>query len=349
MLGEAFCCLPMNATCLLAVECLVDFLAGMPGFGPAALLCQRSNNRPCGRRRRNNSQLLVCTESKPVVFAIVRFAASGHTAYRMIVSGLALHASAQPFLDQRGCLSYNTIWEQEFENEVVKRMAVELETLSAAYVRGYAERTGALMIPESLKSKPLEELTEEELALLIACGKKVELKMYRFKPHEDLPRVHKVLGFLRSVWPESLLDVGSGRGVFLFPFLCAFPFTPVTAADLLDYRVDFLNDIRRGGVDWLKAEQMDICSDTLPEKSFDVVTMLEVLEHIPDVQKAVSSAVRLAKRYVVVTVPSKLDNNPEHIHLLTKSRLTELFGNAGCTKLHFDAVPGHLFMVATMK
>lgn len=204
-------------------------------------------------------------------------------------------------------------------------------------------------IPESVRKKQLDDLTEEELVQLYAIGKKAELKMYRFKNHEDLPRVHKVLGFLRSIWPENLLDVGSGRGVFLFPFLCAFPATPVTSVDLLDYRVEFLNDIRRGGMDQLTAMQMDICSDELPEKSFDVVTMLEVLEHIPDVQKAVCSAVRLAKRYVVVTVPSKPDNNPEHLHLLTKDRLTELFTNAGCTRLQFDAVPGHLFMVATMK
>ena len=223
------------------------------------------------------------------------------------------------------------------------------ETISAAYVRGYAERTGSLAIPEVVRRQRLEDLTDEGLALLNGIGREAGLKMYRFKNHEDLPRVHKVLGFLRGIWPENLLDVGSGRGVFLFPFLCAFPFTPVTSVDLLDYRVEFLNDIRRGGMDWLTAMQMDICSDALPEKSFDVVTMLEVLEHIPDVQKAICSAVRLAKRYVVVTVPSKMDNNPEHIHLLTKERLTELFHHAGCMKLQFDVVPGHLFMIAAMK
>ena len=221
--------------------------------------------------------------------------------------------------------------------------------ISAAYVRGYAERKDILMIPDSVRHQCLEKLTDEELMLLNRIGKEAGLKMYRFKNHEDLPRVHKVLGFLRGIWPENLLDVGSGRGVFLFPFLCSFPFTPVTSVDLLDYRVEFLNDIRRGGIEWLTAMQMDICSDMFPEKSFDVVTMLEVLEHIPDVQIAIYSAVRLAKRYVVVTVPSKPDNNPEHIHLLTKERLTELFHNAGCARLQFDAVPGHLFMVAAMK
>ena len=86
----------------------------------------------------------------------------------------------------------------------------------------------------------------------------------------------------------------------------------------------------------------------IPEKSVDVVTMLEVLEHIPDVERAVRNAVAAARKYVVVTVPSKPDNNPEHIHLLTKGRLEELFRGAGCGRLHFDGVPGHLFVAAPL-
>ena len=78
-----------------------------------------------------------------------------------------------------------------------------------------------------------------------------------------------------------------------------------------------------------------------------MVTLLEVLEHIPAVEQAVLNAVRLAERYIVVSVPSKPDNNPEHIHLLTKEKLTALFGAVGVTKLHFDGVNGHLFMTAS--
>ena len=76
--------------------------------------------------------------------------------------------------------------------------------------------------------------------------------------------------------------------------------------------------------------------------------MLEVLEHIPQVEKAIEAAVRIARNHVVVTVPSKPDNNPEHIHLLTKEKLTIMFSAAGCTRLRFDGVNGHLFMVATI-
>jgi len=125
---------------------------------------------------------------------------------------------------------------------------MDMKRLSAAYVRGYASKTGVPSLPETLCCKPLQELTEQECDQLCQAGKQAELKLYRFKDHSELPRVQKALGFLRGVWPESLLDVGSGRGAFLFPFLCAFPDTPVTSVDLLDYRVAFLQDIHRGGV-----------------------------------------------------------------------------------------------------
>ncbi len=157
------------------------------------------------------------------------------------------------------------------------------------------------------------------------------------------------MGFLRGIQPESLLDVGSGRGVFLFPFMREFPWVPVTSLDILDKRVTLLNAIHDGGMENLTALKASICDWNVPDGTFDVVTLLEVLEHIPDVQAAVKNAVRLARRYVVVTVPSKPDNNPEHIHLLSKPVLTELFGTAGCNRLQFDGVPGHLFMVQVVE
>lgn len=217
--------------------------------------------------------------------------------------------------------------------------------LAAAYVRGMARRMG-LAIQAELLDKPLEALSESEVELLLDAGRDAALKLYHFKLREELPRVRKVMGFLKGIQPESLLDVGSGRGAFLFPFLREFPQTEVTSLDLLPHRVAFLEALREGGVDRLTALRQDICTWDRPDRSFDVVALLEVLEHIPDVEAAVRAAVRLARRYVVVTVPSKPDDNPEHIHLLTKDRLTELFAGAGCEKLRFDGVNGHLFMVS---
>lgn len=218
---------------------------------------------------------------------------------------------------------------------------------AAAWILGHARRTGVPALPEKLRSKTADECTEEELLNIFMAGRDAGLKLYPFKTGtQTLARTRRVMGFLRSVSFETMLDVGSGRGVFLIPFMEEFSWVHVTSLDLLEKRVSFLNELADGGFRQLRAEQKNICDQPSPDDSFDVVTLLEVLEHIPEVDRAVAAAVRMAKHYVVVTVPSKPDDNPEHIHLLTKEKLTQLFRAAGCTKLHFDGVEGHLFMVA---
>lgn len=220
--------------------------------------------------------------------------------------------------------------------------------LAAAYVRGVERTAERPLLPGEMLQIPLEALTDSERFCIVDIGIRAGLKMYHFKKKDDLPRVSAVLGFLQGVQHQSLLDVGSGRGVFLFPFLRDFPDTPVTAVDLLPHRVELLQAVAMGGVKRLTVLQQDICDWDAPDGSFDVVTMLEVLEHIPNVERAVANAVRLARRYVVVTAPSKPDNNPEHIHLLTKEKLTGLFTAAGCDKLKFGGVNGHLLAIASL-
>lgn len=220
---------------------------------------------------------------------------------------------------------------------------------ASAYYRGRALRECKPVLAPELLRKPLDELTEAEMEHIVSAGCAVEDKLYYFKnTHENMARVRRVLGFLRSVQFENLLDIGSGRGVFLLPFMAEFPWVSVTSADILPHRVQYLQDLSAGGISQLTAMQADITTQPLPEKSCDVVTMLEVLEHIPQVEKAIDAAVRIARKHVVVTVPSKPDNNPEHIHLLTKDKLTAMFTAAGCARLRFDGVNGHLFMVATL-
>ena len=221
---------------------------------------------------------------------------------------------------------------------------------AAAWLRGHALKTGAPKIDAELLEMPLEVLTDEELAAIVAVGEQTGQKLYPFKTGKsELPRVRQVLGFLHGIEFETLLDVGSGRGVFLLPFMEEFPHVQVTSLDLLDKRVTFLNELSAGGYTRLTAYNQNLCDQPFPENSFDVVTLLEVLEHIPEVGTAVAAAVRMARNYVVVSVPSKEDDNPEHIHLLTKDVLTKLFAEVGCTRLHFGGVNGHLIMMATME
>lgn len=220
---------------------------------------------------------------------------------------------------------------------------------AAAWVLGHARRTGIPRLPEELLQRTADECSEPERLRIVAAAQAAGLKLYPFKSGtQALARTRRTLGFLRSVSFETMLDVGSGRGAFLIPFMKEFPWVRVTSLDLLERRVAFLNELADGGFRQLRAEQRDVCDQPFPEGSFDVVAMLEVLEHIPAVERAIAAAVRMAKQYVVVTVPSKPDDNPEHIHLLTKEKLTRMFGAAGCTRLHFDGVEGHLFLVAAI-
>ena len=46
----------------------------------------------------------------------------------------------------------------------------------------------------------------------------------------------RVLGTLRGIAPTHLLDIGTGRGVFLWPLLDAFPSLMVTAVERDDVR-----------------------------------------------------------------------------------------------------------------
>ena len=191
------------------------------------------------------------------------------------------------------------------------------------------------------------ETSCQDAEKLMELAKAREIKFYDFKRCQPLlPRVKMVLSFLKAIQFDTLLDVGSGRGAFLWPFMDEFPHVETYSVDLLPHRIDILKQVRDGGITRLHPQQVDICQLDFDESSVDVVTLLEVLEHIPDVEAAVRNAVRIARQCIIVSVPSKPDDNPEHIHLLTKDKLTTLFTKSGCTRLNFSGVPGHLVMMA---
>ncbi|MEM7374012.1 MAG: class I SAM-dependent methyltransferase [Bacteroidota bacterium] len=217
--------------------------------------------------------------------------------------------------------------------------------IAAAYVRG--------KLREQYKQdfrfqRPLADMTEQEWEELFVLGKQAELKLHRFKRNMELARVQKVLGLLRGLHPKDLLDIGTGRGVFLWPLLDEVPGLKLSCLDILPFRVDDLKAIQSGGYPNLHAHLLDITSSGLPENYADGITFLETLEHIPSPQLAVEEACRLARRFVIVSVPSKADDNPEHIHLFTPPRLEELFRTAGAKSVKFSSVHNHLIMLAML-
>ena len=181
-----------------------------------------------------------------------------------------------------------------------------------------------------------------------AAGRAGGLKLHRFKRTADLPRVRAVIGMLHGLAPDSLLDVGSGRGVFLWPLLDAFPGLPVTAIDRDQTRIDHLEAVRRGGYAALSPHVMDGAIMDFADNEFDGVTVLEVLEHVEDPLAVAREAVRVGRRFVIASVPSKEDDNPEHIRLFDAESLAALFGEAGASRVSVDYVLNHMICMARL-
>ena len=130
-------------------------------------------------------------------------------------------------------------------------------------------------------------------------------------------RLRAVVADLR---PGTVLDAGCGEGEMLRRGVLADGLRPVC----LDLRMDSLADV---------AETKRVCGSvqSLPfaPRAFDVVTCLEVLEHLDDPAAAVRELARVARGAVVLSVPyepyfrignvlrgkhlAQMGNHPEHV------------------------------------
>jgi len=204
--------------------------------------------------------------------------------------------------------------------------------LAAAFVRGKIGGAG--------------DLSPEEL---IELGSARGLRLHKFKRQAELPRVRKVLGVLQGLvpasMPSSLLDIGSGRGAFLWPLLDSFPHLAVIAMDHDPARIADIDAVRRGGRRNLRSLLADATAIGLADDCVDVVTALEVLEHLPRPALAAAEAVRIARNFVVASVPSKEDNNPEHIQLFSRESFEALWMEAGARGVNIQYVLNHMIAV----
>ncbi len=205
--------------------------------------------------------------------------------------------------------------------------------LAAAYVRG------AL-------GEPCGGTDDDEAA--VARGLAAGLELHRFKRSAQLPRVRAVLGALRGFAPDRLIDLGSGRGTFVWPLLDALPDLSITATDLLERRVRVFACAGRGGLERLTAVRADMTALPFADGSAGCVTALEVLEHLPGdgPERAAREAMRVARTAVIATVPSHEDDNPEHVHLFDGPRLEAMFRAAGARRVTIEHVLNHIVAVA---
>jgi len=206
--------------------------------------------------------------------------------------------------------------------------------LAAAYVRGKLKHSD-LIYPNMSNEQVIE----------IGCG--TGLRLHRFKRKAILPRIQAVIGMLKTIQPHTIIDIGSGRGVFLWPLISAFPHIKIKAIDLDQHVVDEIQSVVDGGIDCLIAIKSNVQEKLpFPDSSSDVVTVLEVLEHLQRPDLAIKEVLRVADRFVIASVPSKADNNPGHINLFHAKMLKDMFLSAGAKSVKLNSVLNHIVLLA---
>jgi 2-polyprenyl-3-methyl-5-hydroxy-6-metoxy-1,4-benzoquinol methylase len=100
---------------------------------------------------------------------------------------------------------------------------------------------------------------------------------------------------------KSVLDIGTYRGDFLKMISDKFE---ITGLDFNNECVNIVNDYFKKKVAYVGNLEID---DHLifKDNSFDTVTCLEVIEHLPDIGKVINELERIARKRIIISVPYK--------------------------------------------
>jgi len=145
---------------------------------------------------------------------------------------------------------------------------------------------------------------------------------------------------------QTLLDVGSGEGI-VFRRIAQRFHPQITALDIDFARVKAAQD-HDGDTPLLNAS-----AESLPfaDNAFDLVLLLEVLEHVGNPQQVLAEARRVSRRFLLLSVPHEpwwrigniarlkylrdLGNTPEHINHWTLSGFKDFVGaNLSILEVH---------------
>jgi 2-polyprenyl-3-methyl-5-hydroxy-6-metoxy-1,4-benzoquinol methylase len=143
--------------------------------------------------------------------------------------------------------------------------------------------------------------------------------------------------------PASLLDVGCGEGLLVQRWAQRLGEKRVVGIDLQE------DSIQAGWAEHQapNLEYRVMAADSLPfaDEEFDLVSAIEVLEHLPDPEQTLSEMARCAARHLLVSVPheplwrglnmargayvAQLGNTPGHLNHWSKRSFTRLLSRHG--------------------
>jgi hypothetical protein len=189
-------------------------------------------------------------------------------------------------------------------------------------------------------------LTEDDPGRLLSAARERGLDLDPFKRSRTLPRISAVMAMLYSLAPSSLVDLGTGRGRLLWQLLETMPALDIVTVDQDPTHVGRVEAMRAGGIPQVRGIVANVESVPLPACSADGVTALEILEHASDPERVAREALRLARRFLIISVPSVQDDNPDHIHVFDARALASLLTGAGARRVFVRQVPGHFIALA---
>ena len=110
-------------------------------------------------------------------------------------------------------------------------------------------------------------------------------------------RARIVAEFVQPGW--SVLDLGCGDGSFLHCLGQEVPGVEVRGADVSE------TALARARSRGIEAFRLDLAEpEARVPGGYDVITALEVIEHVPDAEAVVRKAAAAARRYLIVSVPN---------------------------------------------
>lgn len=161
---------------------------------------------------------------------------------------------------------------------------------------------------------------------------------------EDVQEVNRFTETLKLIPKDikNLVDVGTGNGAFLW-FLENSSFT--AKFEGLEYTLSGItNKVCKAKINQGEIQNIDFKDD-----SFDIVSCLEVIEHLPIsvYKKGLLELERISKKYILISVPYQesrtnvicpncnCEFNPNtHVRSFDKNRLLKLFNNFELSELH---------------